>query len=90
MSQRDRTQKEYIRKICPKRRSPTRAIREKCLDCMGNQPKEVAACPSTNCSLWAFRMGRNPYYDFSPQGLEAKRKRATEMNAARNKKSGNN
>ena len=89
MSEIDRTEKEYIRKIWPKRRSPLRAIRQKCLDCTADQPKEIAECCSANCPLWPFRMGKNPYIEISPQGLEVKRKRAAEMNAARNKKSGN-
>ncbi len=40
--------------------SPIKAIRKKCLDCMGNQAQEVRACPMPECSLWTFRLGINP------------------------------
>ena len=40
--------------------SPIKAIRKKCLDCMGNQAQEVRACPMLECSLWKFRLGINP------------------------------
>ena len=36
------------------------AIRAKCLDCSCYQPSEVRECPVTTCSLWRFRMGRDP------------------------------
>lgn len=41
--------------------SPLRAIRAFCVLCMGAQPKEVAKCSSTQCPLYLFRAGRNPY-----------------------------
>lgn len=41
--------------------SPTRAIREKCLDCCGNQPSEVRSCEAVKCALWPFRSGQHPY-----------------------------
>lgn len=37
-----------------------KAIRERCLDCSCYQPGEVAHCPAKNCSLWPFRVGRDP------------------------------
>ena len=40
--------------------SPIRSIRLKCLDCMCNQPKEVALCPCTDCPLWGYRFGKRP------------------------------
>ena len=40
--------------------TPLKAIRAKCLDCMCDQPKEVRLCPSTDCPLYPFRMGKNP------------------------------
>ena len=36
------------------------AIRQKCLDCCCQQPKEVRACPVTACGLWPYRLGRDP------------------------------
>lgn len=38
-----------------------KAIREKCLDCCVNQPAEVRICHITDCSLWPYRMGTNPF-----------------------------
>lgn len=40
--------------------TPIKAIREKCLDCTCQQPKEVRLCPSTQCALWPYRMGCRP------------------------------
>lgn len=36
-------------------------IRKKCLDCCGQQKGEVRKCVVTDCPLWAFRMGVNPF-----------------------------
>ena len=36
-------------------------IREKCLDCSGYQPVEIARCTAVACSLWPYRMGTNPF-----------------------------
>ena len=44
----------------PKILTPIKAIRAKCLDCMYNQATEVRLCPITDCSLYPYRMGRNP------------------------------
>lgn len=44
----------------PKRVSPLRAIRLKCLDCCCQQIVEVRNCHITSCELWPFRMGKNP------------------------------
>lgn len=40
--------------------SPLKAIRLKCLDCSAGQPKEVKLCRAIDCSLYPFRMGKNP------------------------------
>ena len=40
--------------------TPIKAIRAKCLDCCIGQAQEVRMCPSTDCSLWPYRMGHNP------------------------------
>jgi len=41
--------------------SPVEAIRQKCLDCSGQQPAEVKLCEAVTCPLWPFRAGRHPY-----------------------------
>ena len=40
--------------------TPLRAIRAKCLDCMGGNAAEVRRCPSESCPLYPYRMGHNP------------------------------
>ncbi len=41
--------------------SPIKAIRAKCLDCMCGQVNEVKLCPGTDCPLYPFRFGKNPF-----------------------------
>ena len=43
-----------------KRNTPLKAIRLKCLDCMGGDYAEVKRCDLTGCSLHPFRLGKNP------------------------------
>lgn len=40
--------------------SPLRAIREKCLDCACGNDAEVRRRELKHCTLWPFRMGKNP------------------------------
>jgi len=40
--------------------SPLKAIRFKCLECCCNNAAEVKRCHITDCTLWPFRMGKNP------------------------------
>jgi len=40
--------------------TPVKAIRAKCADCTGYQPKEVRECPVYHCPCWPYRMGRRP------------------------------
>lgn len=42
--------------------SPLKAIREKCLDCCAGQHAEVRICHLTDCALWPFRIGKNPFH----------------------------
>lgn len=42
-------------------KSPIKAIRAKCLECSCNQVVEVRECPVTDCPLFPFRFGKNPY-----------------------------
>jgi hypothetical protein len=56
-------------------RNPVKAIRTHCLKCSGGSPKAVAECPSANCALFSFRLGRNP---FRAPISEAQKKRAIE------------
>lgn len=38
-----------------------KSIRKKCLDCVCYQPKEVRLCVMSDCALWPYRMGKNPF-----------------------------
>ena len=38
------------------------AIRARCIDCCGYEPSKVTECPMTDCPLWEFRMGKDPYH----------------------------
>lgn len=41
--------------------NPLKAIRGKCIDCSGGIKSEVRKCTATGCSLWPFRMSKNPF-----------------------------
>lgn len=41
--------------------NPVKAIRQKCIDCSGWSATEVEKCPMTECSLYPFRFGKNPF-----------------------------
>ena len=45
----------------PKRISPLKAIRLKCLDCCCGSSNEVKLCTVERCPLYPFREGHNPY-----------------------------
>ena len=36
-------------------------IHQKCMDCSAYQIKEIELCPSDDCPLWPFRMGKDPF-----------------------------
>ena len=42
-------------------KNPIKAIRAKCLDCCCGSSYEVKLCTCVNCSLYPFRLGKNPY-----------------------------
>ena len=46
------------KKIC---QNPVKAIKQKCLDCSGWSRQEVELCPLTECALYPFRLGKNPF-----------------------------
>ena len=41
--------------------SPIKAIRKYCLDCGNDSANEVKLCPCTDCALYPFRFGKNPF-----------------------------
>ena len=38
-----------------------KTIHQKCMDCSAYQPKEIELCPSDDCPLYPFRMGKDPF-----------------------------
>lgn len=42
--------------------SPLKSIRAYCLGCCYGSAEEVKLCPITNCELYPFRFGKNPYH----------------------------
>src|SRR5580700_8821463 len=61
--------------------SPLQALRAHCLDCCGDQTKEVALCPAVNCPSWPFRMGTDPC---RKPASEARREAARQVMAGLN------
>ena len=59
------TMNRYQYKKC---KSPAKAIREHCIECMGgrgtgqNYSKLIEGCGSPECALFEFRFGKNPYH----------------------------
>jgi hypothetical protein len=59
--------------------NPLKAIREKCLDCCCGNGSEVRKCVAVDCSLWAFRMGTNPFRKKRELSPAQKRERAERL-----------
>lgn len=61
-----------------KRISPLKAIRLKCMECSCGSSYEVKLCPVTQCALYPFREGHNPYTkkrEWTEEQREAQRAR---------------
>jgi len=43
------------------KKNPYKVMRDKCMDCVGQQESEVRKCVSFDCPLWPYRMGTNPF-----------------------------
>ena len=59
--------------------TPVKAIRAKCLDCCCGSFAEVKACPCVNCSLYPFRLGKNP--NCKPRGKKTQGEEQTSESA---------
>ena len=60
-----------------KSKSPVKAIREFCIECMGGRVnegylKQISGCGSPHCALFKFRFGKNPYHS---QNLTAEQRK---------------
>jgi len=42
------------------KRAPIKIFRKFCLDCMGNDKKLIAECPTSACPIYPYRHGTNP------------------------------
>lgn len=46
--------------------TPKKAIRAKCVECMGGMIAEIRRCTSEHtCASWPFRLGENPFHKLS-------------------------
>ena len=63
--------------------SPLKAIRAKCLDCSCNQINEIKLCSVTNCALYPFRFGNNPFRKHREYTEEEKKTMAARLNSGR-------
>lgn len=59
-----------------KKLTPIKAIRKYCLDCSAGSAHEVKRCPITDCPLYPYKLGKNPYWSKvrTPKQQEAARK----------------
>lgn len=77
---------DYTGKVIEK---PLDAIYEKCLDCSVYDKNEVKLCPCTDCVLWPFRFGTNPYTRKRNISNEAREKLSKNMSRVRESKENN-
>ena len=61
---------------------PLKAIREKCIDCCCGNAAEVRKCVATDCALWPFRMGTNPFRKKRELSAQQKCERAARLTKA--------
>ena len=62
-----------------KYKSPLKAIREKCIECMGGREsdgyvKRISECVSADCPTYDFRFGKNPFHTQNLSDDERKRR----------------
>lgn len=66
--------------------TPLRAIKKHCLDCRFGSRKEVAACEDEDCSLYPFRLGKNPFRPNRSLSDEEKKKMVERLGRGRNER----
>ena len=52
---------ETLKQLGHRKKPILNVIRAKCFDCVGNSYTEVRKCVSVDCSLWVYRLGKNPF-----------------------------
>jgi hypothetical protein len=65
-----------------KHKSPVKAIREMCIECMGSRESEgyamrIAECVSLDCPLFEYRFSKNPYHTQNLTDEQRKKKAET-------------
>lgn len=55
-----KTEEDYNKEVS-ENTNVLRAIKLKCLDCSTYNTNEIKECPVKNCSLYPFRLGKNPF-----------------------------
>ena len=55
------TKEEILKGYTGKKMTPGKAMRAFCVDCCGGSPGVVKLCLSTDCYLYPYRLGVNPY-----------------------------
>lgn len=70
--------------------TPQKAIRFKCMECVGWSPKDVAECTIPDCELYNYRLGNRPTQThvtidcwYKKEGKEETRIRQTPLNVIR-------
>ena len=67
--------------------TPIQAIKAKCLDCCCGSRSEVVICPVKDCSLYPFRLGKNPniaHRTMTDEQRQAAAERLARVRAAKN------
>jgi len=62
---------------------PMKAIRAKCIDCGGGSFNEVKNCVITDCPLYAYRFGTNPFRKRRELTEEQRREMAERLSRSR-------
>jgi hypothetical protein len=65
-----------------KHKNPVKAIREMCIECMGGRDSEgyakrISECPVPVCSLFEYRLGKNPNHTKNLTDEQRKKKAET-------------
>ena len=69
--------------------NPIKAIRAFCVECCGGSAHEVSLCTATECQLYEFRFGKNPYRSKREMSEEQRAAASERLRQAREKKNAN-
>lgn len=86
MDELEMTQKIENEILKTKANSPQKAIVNFCVSCMGYHKSWVKECTATDCPLYEFRLGKNPYRkvrEYSEEELNNLKDRAKKARESR-------